>query len=165
MLLALTSVAAYFDLKTRRIPNWLTLGGCVAGLAANTAVAGFGGLRASALGLGIGFVLYFPLWLLGARGAGDVKLLAAAGAVAGPANTAALFLLAAVLGGVFALTLVLARGATRQTFANIVDILSSLVRLRRPDHTLDMASALRLPHAPVIFMAAIVELLILRSVR
>jgi len=165
MLLALTAIAAYFDLKTRRLPNWLTLGGCVAGIAANTAVAGFGGLRASALGLGIGFVLYFPLWLLGARGAGDVKLLAAAGALAGPANTAALFLLAAVLGGVSALTLVLARGATRQTFANIVEILSSLVQLRRPDHTLRSPGALRLPHASVIFLAVVAELLILRTVR
>ncbi len=165
LVLLLAALAAYFDLRTRRIPNWLSLTGCAAGLSLNTAFSGTNGLRSAALGLGLGFVLYFPLWLLGARGAGDVKLLAAAGSFLGVADTLALFLLAAVLGGILALGLVLIKGATRQTLWNIADILRTLLLFKRPAHRLSSPGAVRLPHGLVIFLAILVEVVILGRVR
>ncbi len=161
LLLSITAVAALFDVRTRRIPNWLSLAGCASGLAANTTLSGWNGLRNSALGLAIGFALYFPLWLLGARGAGDVKLLAAAGSLIGPGNTFALFVFASLLGGVMALGLVVVRGAVMRTAVNIAGILSSFVRFRRPDLTLQTKGSLRLPHAPVLLLSSIVLVLIL----
>ena len=129
----------------------------------STALAGLAGLRTAAFGLALGFALYFPLWLLGARGAGDVKLLAAAGSIVGPANTLGLFLLAAMLGGVLALGLILIKGSTKQTFLNIAGILRSLLLFKRPDYRLSSPGALRLPHAVVILIATLAELSLFRA--
>jgi len=126
------------------------------GLALNTNRDGLTGLRHAVLGLLTGFALYLPLWLLHARGAGDVKLLAAVGSFLGPRDTLVLAIIAAMVGGILALALVLAKGATRQTASNISAILGSLVRFRRPDHTLSSPRALRLPHAVVIFLSALI---------
>src|SRR4051812_28866469 len=88
----LVLVAAGYDIRYRRIPNWLVLAGIVTGFAWNVS-SGWSGLGHAAAGFGLGFALYFPLYLLRARGAGDVKLLAAVGAIVGPANCLWVFLL------------------------------------------------------------------------
>src|SRR5450432_1473927 len=123
LLAAVVTLAAIYDLRTRRIPNPLVLAAAAAGFAIQLFLFGLAGLRAAGLGLGLGFVLYFPLWLLHARGAGDVKLLAAAGAFLGPGNTLVLFILTALLGGVLALAIVLVKGRAQQTATNIAAIL------------------------------------------
>src|SRR4051812_45965159 len=84
--------AAGYDIRYRRIPNWLVLAGIVIGFAWNLYSSGWSGLGHAAAGLGLGFALYFPLYLLRARGAGDVKLLAAVGAIVGPGNCFWVFL-------------------------------------------------------------------------
>ena len=153
-LLALTTTAAYFDIRTRKIPNWLSIAGITTGIALNA--TSLQGLKNTTLGILVGFALYFPLWLLGARGAGDVKLLAAAGSLIGPYNTLLLAVIAAITGGILALALVLYRGALLQTAVNIGQILSALVRFRRPVHTLSSPGAIRLPHALVILLATVI---------
>ena len=82
-IIAVISLAAFFDLEWRRIPNWLIVFGLIAGL-------GLSGLRGmnefyhSLLGMGVGIgVLFIPFafrWI----GAGDVKLLGVMGAFVGP---------------------------------------------------------------------------------
>ena len=79
----LVIVAAIWDIRTRRIPNWLTLSGVVLGVALNTFLFEINGLWFSLKGLGVAFGVYFVLYLLRAMGAGDVKLMAAVGAAAG----------------------------------------------------------------------------------
>ncbi len=150
LLAILVTLAAYTDLRTRRIPNLLVAPAALIGFVTQFAAGGLSGLRSAAFGLGVGFLLYFPLWLLRARGAGDVKLLAAAGAFLGPADTVVLFCIAAITGGVVALLLVLLKDRTRETAGSITRILSDLLRLRRPEPDVRDASRLRLPHAPVI---------------
>src|ERR1700730_14219204 len=99
LLALLVTLAAISDLRTRRIPNALVLVGSLIGFSVQLFLFRVPGLRTAALGFGFGFILYLPLWLLGARGAGDVKLLAAAGSFLGPGNTLTLFIVAAILGG------------------------------------------------------------------
>jgi prepilin peptidase CpaA len=94
----LVAVAAVTDIWFRRIPNWLVLAGVAAGLAWHLYSGGLSGLGRAATGLGVGFILYFPLFLLRALRGGDVKLLAAAGAIAGPCNIFRIFLLTSILG-------------------------------------------------------------------
>ncbi len=93
--------------------------------------------------------------MLRARGAGDVKLLAAVGAVTGPGNCFWIFLLTAILGGVIALILLIFRGRVRHTFFNVAWMLQDLLHLRAPYRTneeLDVTTTkgLRLPHAAMI---------------
>jgi len=156
----LVAIAAVFDIRYRRIPNWLVLAGLVVGIAWNVYSSGLSGLAHASEGLGLGFILYFPLYLLRARGAGDVKLLAAVGAITGPGNCFWIFLLTAVLGGLIAVILLLFRGRVRQTFFNVGWIVRDLLHLRAPyksSDELDVTTnkGLRLPHGAMIAVGAI----------
>jgi prepilin peptidase CpaA len=156
----LVATAAIFDIRFRRIPNWLVLAGIVAGLMWNVYSSGWPGLIRGAEGLGLGFVLYFPLYLLRARGAGDVKLLAAVGTITGPANCLWIFLLTAILGGLIALILLLFTGRVRKTFFNVGWIMRDLLHLRAPyqsSEELDVTTTkgMRLPHGAMIAVGAI----------
>ncbi|HUA60895.1 MAG TPA: A24 family peptidase [Verrucomicrobiae bacterium] len=100
--------SAVADVRRRSIPNWLTASGVVAGLAGNSVAAGWLGLALATAGAAVGFVLLLPLQMKGTMGGGDVKLMAAFGALLGPAGILLTGLLAAVAGGVWtALWLVL----------------------------------------------------------
>jgi prepilin peptidase CpaA len=94
---------AFIDLRTRRVPNLLTIPLALLGMAA--AASGISSLTMSAalMGLLLGLVLMLPGYVFGATGAGDVKLLAAAGAWLGPTHVGIAFLYTALVGGVLAL--------------------------------------------------------------
>jgi prepilin peptidase CpaA len=160
----LVAVAAVIDMRFRRIPNWLVLAGVVAGLAWNLYSGGLSGLGRAAAGLGVGFILYFPLFLLRALRGGDVKLLAAAGAIAGPGNIFRIFLLTAILGGIIAVIYALIRGRLRQTMFNVSWIARDLLTFKAPyksNPELDVTTTqgLRLPHAPLIAAGVIAFIL------
>jgi prepilin peptidase CpaA len=153
----LVAIAAVFDIRYRRIPNWLVLAGIIVGLAWNVYSSDhwLSGLLRALGGLGLGFILYFPLYLIRARGAGDVKLLAAVGAITGWSNCLWIFLLTAVLGGVIALILLMFRGRVRHTFFNVGWMIQDLLHLRAPyrsNEELDVTSnkGMRLPHGAMI---------------
>jgi prepilin peptidase CpaA len=101
LLLAITM--AWGDLRTRRIPNYLTLGAALTGLGFRLGYYGWGGLTSGVLGLALGFGLLILPYLMGGMGAGDVKALAALGAWLGPWPTFMLFLYMAVAGGFMAI--------------------------------------------------------------
>src|SRR5580704_10848573 len=156
----LVAIAAVFDIRYRRIPNWLVLAGIIVGFAWNVYASGWSGLLRALEGLGLGFILYFPLYLIRARGAGDVKLLAAVGAVTGPGNCLWIFLLTAVLGGVIALILLMFRGRVRKTFFNVAWIIQDLLHFRAPFRSSDeldvtTAKGMRLQHAAMIAVGTI----------
>ena len=73
----LLAYACYGEIRSRRIPNWLTLGGIALGLGAAAIEGGWDGLCDSALGLAIAGGLFLPFCLLGVVGGGDMKLMAA----------------------------------------------------------------------------------------
>lgn len=72
--------ASWTDYRTSQIPNRLTYTSLIAGL--GLSVAGWGpSPGASVMGLCVGGGLFLALWFTGALGAGDVKLMAALGAL------------------------------------------------------------------------------------
>lgn len=94
-LIVLLCVAAYtlmgcaWDLKTRRLPNWLTVTSFFAGLVFHGVVGalsdqGFlGGLLFSLAGFGMGFGILFVMFAIGGGAGGDVKFMGALGAWVG----------------------------------------------------------------------------------
>jgi prepilin peptidase CpaA len=97
-MLALLVWAAAVDLRTRRIPNWLTgalvAGGLLQGALACTSV----GLGQASTGLLVGFAFTFVLFALGGMGGGDVKLVAGIGAWVGPSRILEILAAEAVIG-------------------------------------------------------------------
>lgn len=161
VLLAIVLPGGYFDFRFRRIPNWLTVSGLAAGLAVNATLFGLAGLKGSVEGFGLALLIYIPLYLLRGMGAGDVKMMAAVGAIVGPANWLLVFLATCLLGGVAAVIAVLARKRFRQTWFNVQTMLGSLARFEAPyssNPELDIraSQALRLPHGVVIAGGAVI---------
>jgi prepilin peptidase CpaA len=159
----LTVSAAVYDIRYRRIPNFLSVSGFAAGLAANVYLSHWEGLRQSLIGFAVAAVVYVLLYVLRAIGAGDVKLMSAIGAIVGVVAWFKIFLITAIAGAVGALVLVVLRGRSRQTLMNIGLIVSSLARLERPHQVsadLDVRSphALRMPHAVPIACGSLVYL-------
>ncbi len=162
-LLLLVVAAGIYDLRFRRIPNWLSVSGVVIGLMVNAALAEHGlvqhGLALSATGMLLAAVVYLPLYLIRGMGAGDVKLMAAVGAIAGPGNWLYIFLATATIAGAASLFVVVIRHRVRETARNIVDILTALLKREKPSKTneqLDVRSdrALRMPHGAFIASGA-----------
>jgi len=159
-------IAAVYDVRYRRIPNWLTLSGVLLGLGVNWWVgsqlgsdAGFGVLRALK-GLGLAFVIYFPLYILRGMGAGDVKLMSAVGAIAGAANWFGIFILTNILGGIVAVCLLLSKGRLRNSLGNLGYMLKELAFFRAPymqREELDVKNpkAVTLPHGLMIMLGSI----------
>ena len=87
-----TAVAMIWDLRTRRLPNWLTVGAFVAALGFHTATGGWAGLATALAGFAVGFGILFVLWLIGGGGGGDVKLMGALGACLGAPLTLVVFI-------------------------------------------------------------------------
>jgi prepilin peptidase CpaA len=115
--------SAIVDLYTRRVPNGLTLGIGVLGVALAamhmTGVSIPGALGGFALGL----ALMLPGHVIGATGAGDVKLFAALGTLLGPTRTGVAFLYTALAGGLLVVIIAMQRrrlGATFERTAKLV---------------------------------------------
>lgn len=103
VLLPLATAVIYYDVRYRRIPNWLVLSALIAGLAINTAFGGFQGALGSFMGLGLAFIPMFLMHIFGAMGAGDVKLFGAIGAVVGVSLVPLTFVVVVMLGGALAI--------------------------------------------------------------
>jgi prepilin peptidase CpaA len=95
--------AAYTDLREQRISNRLTFPLMLLGLAYHGMVRGQDGLAFAGYGLVLGLIVMIVPYLIGVMGAGDVKLMAAVGAILGPADLLNAFLLTSIFGGVYAL--------------------------------------------------------------
>lgn len=144
----LSLVAGWTDLRSRRIPNWLTVPGLVIGIAANTVLSGRSGLKTSLLGAAVGLALLLPFVLLRSLGAGDWKLAGSLGAFAGPRILMGLLLYSVFVAGVMAVALVIYKRHVRQTISNIGHILISLVTFQLPGSrvSLDNPDSLKVPY-------------------
>jgi prepilin peptidase CpaA len=160
LLLSVAVVAGIYDWKYRRIPNWLTLAGVVAGFSCHCYLGGWAGLLFASKGFGLGALIYFALYLLRGMGAGDVKLMAALGSIAGPMSWFLLFLATSILGAVVAVCLTLAYGRFYSTLWNVGQIVKELALFRapykqQPQLDLHHKAALRAPHGAIIAAAAV----------
>jgi prepilin peptidase CpaA len=161
-LLALALVIAIeADFFEQRIPNLLVGLVIVAGVALNVAgpangqegmlgefPGALGGTQA-VFGVLVGLALFLPLYMVGAMGAGDVKLLAAIGSFTGPVEVVGVAVFVAACGGLLALGLTVARHKSRQAWANMVLIFNSAMGTGVAGKGFDATrqTALRMPYA------------------
>ena len=145
-------VAALFDWRQRRIPNWLTLPALPVAVILQATIGE--GLANSLLGALAAFGPFFLLFAIGARGAGDVKLFTVVGAFVGVRNLLPVFVLVALIGGFAGLVVAIRAGALARVLCNVRDILAALVRGRwnefRERSDMEQPEALRLAYGMVI---------------
>ena len=110
-----TTVAAVVDIRTRRVPNWLTFGTAAFGITMAMARLDGVGVVGAFEGLLVGLLLMLPGHVIGRTGAGDVKLLAALGTLLGPMSIAMAFLYTALAGGGLAVLVAMRRRRLRET--------------------------------------------------
>ena len=151
------SASAVIDLRIRRVPNKLTLG--IAALGVLIAVTNTGAVSVGAAfaGLGVGLAIMLPSHIIGATGAGDVKLFAALGTLLGPWGIVTAFVYTAIAGGVLALAVALSRRRLRDT----IERTAWFVRTRGANvaEIEGASSDNRFAYAPAIALGALVAAL------
>jgi prepilin peptidase CpaA len=114
---AVVIVACVWDVATSRIPNVLTFTAIGLALAFHVIVGG--GAPYAALGLVVGLAVFFPMFALGAMGAGDVKLMAALGAWIGWQAILLVALYGSLAGGALGIVIGLRRRYLRKALSNL----------------------------------------------
>jgi prepilin peptidase CpaA len=118
---ALVIAAAGFDLHARRIPNKLILLALIVAVPVQWIVhGGFAGLWLGLQGLTAGIAVMLPFYLLRAFGAGDAKLMGAIGAFVGPSTVLMVAVATFLVGGIWALFLVVQRRQLRHAGNSLV---------------------------------------------
>lgn len=167
LLIALVLMAAWFDFAARRIPNWLIGIGFVISLVYQT-ISGYGtGFSSWAAGLGVGFALFFPMYMLRAMGAGDVKLMAMVGSFFGGIAALNAGLLTLVAGGALALLYMLRMKRLKIVFENIslmlVNMAISVTLKKMPTAQLSAQSAGSMPYAIAIAAGTLLYIFVVRA--
>ena len=106
-LIGVLVVALIQDLRYQRIPNMLTFPAMAVALAYHFIMHGLNGALFSAGGLALGIAILIVPYLMGGMGAGDAKLMGAVGAVVGAKGVFVAFLFIAIVGGVYAMIVLL----------------------------------------------------------
>ena len=153
----LAGVAGFTDWRSRRIPNWLTVSGLIVGIAVNTIAAGWGGLKTSLLGAGLGLLVLLPFVLVRSLGAGDWKLAGALGAFVGWEALADLLIVSVFVAGIMALGLVIYKRRFKETVGNMGRLLGSIVSLRMPgaEVSLDNPQSLKIPYGVALALTTL----------
>lgn len=151
--LGCASIGAMFDLKSRKIPNFVTGPAFLFGILLHLAL---GGYRQMLFALSAGIVCgaaFLVFYMAGGMGAGDVKLIAAVACIAGMSRIVPLLVGTALAGGVLAVGLALLRGRLRDTLQNVGSLIlhhGSEGLKPHPELNLTNPGTLRLPYALAI---------------
>jgi len=149
--------AGVLDWRYRRIPNWLTVSGAVAGVAVNTILFRWPGLKAAVLGALLALGLLLPFVWLRSLGAGDWKLAGALGACLGPRQMLSVLMGTVVVAGVMALAVVIWKRRLMRTLLNMGRLLAALFSLRMPgaEVSLDDPQSTRIPFGVAMAFAVV----------
>ena len=148
--LVVAGVCSFHDIRERRIPNRLTGPALLLALVLHTVLGGWSQLGASALGGLIAGGIFLVFFIAGGMGAGDVKLMAAVGAMVGLSSLRDVMLSTVLIGALFAILLALYRRRLGETLRNVGSLASHHQQngLRHhPELNLQNDRTLRLPYA------------------
>jgi prepilin peptidase CpaA len=153
---ALLLAAAWSDLRSRRIPNALTMSGLAAALLLRGS-AGPDALIEGLVGTLLAFVLTLPFLTLGVIGGGDAKLLMMIAAFMGPRNFLWAAALIAIIGGMVGVVDAGRRGALLPVLFNCGEILKHWATFGRrgANRSFSSVGALTIPYGVAIAAGAL----------
>jgi prepilin peptidase CpaA len=156
---AFTLVAAWFDWRFRRIPNWLTVSGVVAGITLHGILAGWHGALFALAGAGLGLILLLPPVLMRVLGAGDWKLMGAVGAFLGPVLLLYVLFVSILASGLMAAVQMISTGRVAETFRNMIVLVRGFFSFGlKPNAqvSLDNPHSLKLPFGIAVAAATLI---------
>lgn len=165
-LATLVAIASVYDIRTRRIPNWLIVVGLGSSLFYQ-AISGYGyGFTFWLIGLSAGFFFFVPLYVMRAMGAGDVKLMAAVGSFVGGIAAFQTVLLTLLAGGALALLVMLWNRSWKLVFENIslmtANITMAAMTRHLPKAEVPVKSAGNLPYGVAIAVGTLLYICFFR---
>ena len=161
LLLIILAATTWTDLNYHRIPNVLSLGGMILGVALHGWTSGSTGLLTGVGGVAVGFAIFLPFYLAQAMGAGDVKLMGAVGAFLGPHNALLATGLSLAAGGVMAIIILLVRGGLTQLLKRYWATIKCFFYTRKIVHPPPAAgevAAMKFPYAAAIGIGTVATL-------
>jgi prepilin peptidase CpaA len=156
--LALACCGGWMDWRTRRIPNWLTVSGALAGLTANVILRGWHGALISLEGAGLALAILLPLVLLRGFGAGDWKLMGAMGAVMGWQAILSLLIISALISAVVAVFQMVAAKRVKATLWNVMSLAMGFATFglrANPEISLDNPNLIKQPFGAAVAAATV----------
>lgn len=163
-LAAVTILICYHDIRYRRIPNLFVLATFIVGLMINAALSGYKGLMTSVEGCLLAFSLMLVMHIVGAMGAGDVKLFASVGSVLGSGLVIPTFLIVALTGGVLALYCMIRSGAVSTTMWRVFQIfIGMLPGYHMPKFAVPPDKRYTIPYGVAITVGSLISLVVFRS--
>jgi Flp pilus assembly protein protease CpaA len=154
------ALAIYFDVRTRSLPDWLTVGGSLLGLGLALATGGWPAFKLALAGGVCGLGVFWLLWTLGMMGFGDVLLMAACGAILGWPLVLHGLLYATFAGALLGLGYSAARGNLSRVFRNLWTALASTFNPHRPRVRLKSLPTDELPYAVAVVVGGVLASLI-----
>jgi len=151
-------VATVIDIRSRRIPNWLSLPFLLIGVVGSAIRGGLPAFGQSVAGVGVAIAVAGILCYLRGMGMGDLKLCAAVGAWIGPGQLLFALIVTGIAGGIMAVGYALWHGSLGRSFDNTAELLSGFrKRGLRPHPVIAMENcqALKMPYAPAIAVGTI----------
>lgn len=160
MLAVLLFIGLITDIRSRKIPNALTVPAAAIGVLYALSTDGWSGLRYSLAGAAVSFGVMVVLYILKAVGAGDVKLFTAIGALVGMALSLYILFYSVLYAGLIALLYIMVRNRWTEIWNRIRALFVQLYILR--DYTSWTGSAkggTRFPFMLAVVPGAITALL------
>ena len=159
----LALAAACIDVKTRKIPNLLTLAAFALGVTLHFLLGGNSDGVKTVLSALLAGSIFFLFHLAGGLGAGDVKLIVGLAACYGLSNMPYLLIFTSLAGGVMALVMAVKHGQLRKTFSNMRTLAVHHTQSGLVPHDeihVRNSSTLRLPYAVAIAAGCVLTNLI-----
>jgi prepilin peptidase CpaA len=149
------------DLRSRKIPNALTVPALLVGIFVNSLLAGWKGFLTSVEGAGLGLVILLPLVLLRGLGAGDWKLIGALGAMVGPGETIRILLITVFLAAGWGVVEMVRQHRVKSTLWNLWELVHGFVVFGlqpNPNISIDAPPLIKLPFGAVAAVATALAL-------
>ena len=170
---AILLISVVTDIRRRKIYNWVTFPGMLAGLVINIIEhrGALDGALFSFGGFGVAFISMFLMAILQVLAIApmrfaDVKLLCAIGMIAGPHFTLITLICTAICGGVLGVIFAWRRGQLKHTLTNLSATLQVAATTQSPESIKDMVGASKagyMPYAPAIACGALLAWIMLRT--
>lgn len=157
LFIVLVAMAAWTDVRSRRIPNEIVVTGFGAALLLR-ALVGFDAHVDGLQGAGLAFLVVLPLFALRGIGGGDAKMLIMVGAFMGPERLVPALLVTAVVGGVMAVAAMVRQRVAVRVLRSTAGLVAYGLTLGRAGTraTVDMPGAVTVPYGVAIAVGAVV---------